>query len=54
MLFFHISNSNEETTVFNDVFGFCLVKVNIDQLKKRAERFGVNVSSTAQKVTKCM
>lgn len=28
-----------------------LVKVNVDQLKKRAERFGMNVSSVSQKVT---
>lgn len=29
----------------------CLAKVNVDQLKKRAERFGMNVSSVSQKVT---
>lgn len=29
----------------------CLIKVNVDQLKKRAERFGVNVSSISQRVT---
>lgn len=28
-----------------------LIKVNVDQLKKRAERFGMNVSSVSQKVT---
>ena len=27
------------------------VKVSVDQLKKRAERFGMNVSSISQKVT---
>lgn len=28
-----------------------LLKVNLEQLKKRAERFGMNVSTISQKVT---
>uniref|UniRef100_A0A3B5AV16 THO1-MOS11 C-terminal domain-containing protein n=1 Tax=Stegastes partitus TaxID=144197 RepID=A0A3B5AV16_9TELE len=28
----------------------CPVQVNVDQLKKRAERFGMNVSSISQKM----
>ena len=33
------------------VIVLCLMQANIDQLKKRAERFGMNVSSVSQKVT---